>query len=1362
MPVSWLPKRRVLEEEIAEEIAKEAALREQRLQAPPEPIVERTVEREAPPPPEPILFEEPERIQEFEPARQWLPSARLAPSDVTAPQAPPPAVEPIESPTAGWEKPKEWAEGVMGTVGEGMSEVPILPDVLKFVAPVFEWIHEKLEKPFAAIVTSLWSPSLPYKAGESWLEHEKREYDAWKAPTYVKGIAEFVMPLWWLPWFGWAKLGARSLIGAGKTAKMASILPKLPEQALLPTYDQLAAFIPNNLTKRAALRMENVPVFGKMMQAIGGRGVFTRQNPITVAQKSKNYAYFLGIQRDMGENIVRIQMNDLPLKRIVSQGSKQVFKTEDDLFKLLDIEKVAGQNLNAKVGVVKLKPQYTKELKGSTFIDDVWQNPNAYTWTDKAAFEYVKQAHETVGWFMQWAEANGVKIASPKKGLKIVGDMIQEHIPRMAKGATSPEGLFAPFKRTNPFMEMVHDLMVEGVESGVKYGGTLAERVELMTRAIARSVASKHFDDAVKPLGKTLLERLEMVAPEAVAKLSSQADKVAVLGRALLAMQKNKLVNPTTLSTLEEYFPRLARSISGATRVTPQDIAGQITKMSKTSQLILGKNLRPLVEELLALPRRTTFYDTIRTVKKFTKNEQIAIRLAERIYKQNIKASIKEYRIVVDDVVKTLNTQKELLKPVGREVARLKRNLRIPKEELFEAKFRAHPAFNKRIFPAEVIRVLEPFLTERGNAWVRNMAQVSGLSRMMVATLDLSAPWIQGLMVFGRNPVAWARSTLKMYSIAHQPHKLYLELAKRKASRLERVLHGGSTATIDYFEAMPLLRRIAGQRGAPIVAQTYGRAEAAFLGFGEIARDELWKAGTFMLSKKGIVAGSKEFKELASTLDKMTGVVSPTALGIGLSQQQVESAWLFFSPRYTRAGLMFMGDMIRGGLTGAEARKALVGVLLGGTTMYMGITSALEQQPNLDPRSSRFMTIKIGDTHVGVGGIYYAAMRMLANVTTTMAEEPGQLSPLNFSRVDNPFYKFIYGRTAPLTGLTFGLAIEQKNYFGEPFESPADYAAFMADKVLPIALQTVMPWERKPWQDGAFSPERFAAEFGGLRAFPESAWEARDMYRDNLAREIKGKAWQELTRVEQREIEADNPILDRFDDEIIKFNIQRGKPQDILFNRWQDEIDTNKDERDDRINLAASAAEQDGDYYRFRLRVQDIESDYGAVLDHIGKNKEYASVMEALEEPKTIEQLSEMQYLDAAYNVWSTYRYSQKETPWGRMYNEFGEPEWTNVEKFRDWFRDKFGVEALNYAERERTLAGRDLPKAYLELRKAREVLREYWQVRDELIKIRGEPQTEWQARRLQTLVNRIHKRMKRTNPMVAYYIQLFYTRPKL
>jgi len=89
--------------------------------------------------------------------------------------------------------------------------------------------------------------------------------------------------------------------------------------------------------------------------------------------------------------------------------------------------------------------------------------------------------------------------------------------------------------------------------------------------------------------------------------------------------------------------------------------------------------------------------------------------------------------------------EKGVLQPLTAEVAKLKRQLRIPKVEKFEARFHNHPAFMKRIFPAEVVGVLEPVLGARGNQWMRNMAQVSGASRMMVAALDLSAPWIQGL-----------------------------------------------------------------------------------------------------------------------------------------------------------------------------------------------------------------------------------------------------------------------------------------------------------------------------------------------------------------------------------------------------------------------------------------------------------------------------------------------------------------------------------------------------------------------------------------------------------------------------------------
>lgn len=1358
MTIAWIPKKRTIESDIAIELARIEALKEKRVRT--EDISDPELEL-------PIWQAKaevaPEVRAEIPPLGVWRPRI---PGISLAPEAPVPTIPTIpEAPLKWFEKPKAFGEAIQTKLGAALMTIPGAAPVMEKISPVFETIHEKLEKPWAAMITAPWSPELSWKPGESWIEHEKREYEKWDAPIYVKGSAEFSMPLWWMPWLVWARTGMKAMIGAGKAAKMAASLPKKPYQAIMPSYTQLEKFIPDNMLKRATLRFEHTPVIGRMIKAVGGEAAFTRRNPITYADKAKNVAVFYGIHRDMGDNIVRIMMNDLPAKRILMRGGKQQFIPEEKLLKLYDLEVVAGRRLNAKVGTVTIDAAHPGVLdkagKVSYFMDDVWQNPNLYKWTDKAALEYVKQGHETIGWMMSWAKTNGVPIAGAKRGVKVVGEMIQEHIPRIAKGATTPEGLFAPFKRTNPFAEMVHDLMVEGVEAGVKYGGTFAERIELMARAITRRVAERKFAGSIKPMGKTVLERFE---PALAEKLAGQANRVDMLSKASVALEKGNPVHTITLQRLKTEFPELANMIIPITAMNRNVAVRFIQKLAKSSQLVVEKNRKPLIEALLAEPKKTTYYDVIDTVTRFAKDEAKAIRALERIYRKEIKATASNYKKLLsylkDDVLKA---EKGKLTPIKAEAAKLKRSLRVPKEEKLEAKFYGQPAFNKRIFPAEVVRALTPLLSDRGHQFVRNMAVISRASTLLQAALDLSAPFIQGLMVFGRNPVVWGKSVFKMMQIAKTPWKLHLELGARKGSRLERVLHGGSTSSIDYFEALPQIRRIAGKiRAERGIVETYGRAEAAFLGFGEIARDEMWKVGKFMLAKQGLsdVVMKERMHDLATLLDRMTGVTSSQALGIGISQQQVESAWIFFAPRYTRAGLSYMGMILRGGFTGAEARKAMAGLALGATTMYMGITSALGQEPNFDPRSARFMTVKIGDTHVGVGGIYYSLLRLAANVTATAIEEPGALSPLNLSRTDNPFYKFLYARTAPLTGLTMGLAIEQKNYFGEPFESPADYAAFMADKVLPIAVQSVMPWERKPWQDTAFQPQRFGPEFMGMRAFPESAWEARDNYRENLAQDIHGKLWKELTRAEQKDIEDDNLVLKNFDDEIVKWRIQRGKPDDILFNRWQDEIDQVRTTRDERIQNAASIAKQDGDYYSFRLRIEDYENDFAATISHINKSDQYASVIEILEEGKTPEELSEMQFLDAAHTVWTRYRYSQNDVgmPWGRLVNELGEPQWENVEKFRQWFGKTFGEQALQYSEQELPLAGRDLPALYLELRKARLALRPYWRVKSEAVKIFGVPRTKYQQRRIDRFVAKIRKRLRLTDPEIAKYFQMFYT----
>jgi hypothetical protein len=184
-------------------------------------------------------------------------------------------VNPFGEDVEWWEKPKVIGEDLMGKVGEAISKVPILPDALKFVTPVFEFIHEEIEKPWAAIVTAPWSPDIPWNRGESWLDHEKRAYDAWKAPTYIKGAAEFSMPLWWLPWLKIGTSGVRAL-GAGN--KMAQFLAKQPIKPLsLPSNEVLnASLYKGDIFKKIALWAENKPGLHKMAKIIGGDGAFRR------------------------------------------------------------------------------------------------------------------------------------------------------------------------------------------------------------------------------------------------------------------------------------------------------------------------------------------------------------------------------------------------------------------------------------------------------------------------------------------------------------------------------------------------------------------------------------------------------------------------------------------------------------------------------------------------------------------------------------------------------------------------------------------------------------------------------------------------------------------------------------------------------------------------------------------------------------------------------------------------------------------------------------------------------------------------------------------------------------------------------
>ena len=402
----------------------------------------------------------------------------------------------------------------------------------------------------------------------------------------------------------------------------------------------------------------------------------------------------------------------------------------------------------------------------------------------------------------------------------------------------------------------------------------------------------------------------------------------------------------------------------------------------------------------------------------------------------------------------------------------------------------------KPIFPKEVVKSVEIALGDKGNRWLKAASATSSTMRLLVAAMDFSAPFIQGLPVLGRRPDVWAKATINHYGYFLKPEKLYQYLSKPAvlAIRKERMLHGSSMGSFEYFKALPDVQKwttsAAGKLKGPTrgvsekvgkgivkgIEQTYGRAEAAFTGFGEVARNEMWKA----LKRDSM--SPKRLDELAAVVDRMTGVMSSQALGVGLSQSQFESAFAFFAPRYTRAGLSLFSSMFRGGYTGAEARKALGGMMAGGAAMYYGVATALGQEPDFDPTSSGFMTIKIGNDRVGVGGIFTSLARFGADVVATTAQNPSDLfwpyEDKKLNRWDNPFVRFLYSRTSPLTGAFVGAVVERADYFGKPIEEPSEWARFLAEKATPIAFQ-------RAYTPSELSPAGLAGEIMGLRTFPQ-------------------------------------------------------------------------------------------------------------------------------------------------------------------------------------------------------------------------------------------------------------------------------------
>ena len=630
------------------------------------------------------------------------------------------------------------------------------------------------------------------------------------------------------------------------------------------------------------------------------------------------------------------------------------------------------------------------------------------------------------------------------------------------------------------------------------------------------------------------------------------------------------------------------------------------------------------------------------------------------------------------------------------------------------------------------------------------LGKVGDVMRVVRAGFDFGAPLLQGLPLLATNPGKWARGVKHQFVAFKEPlhHQKYLQENMQVIDEMLRYRIPLSGAATDYFDALRKgqpLEKWLGEgvsvkgikdpvslgRGGRAAAKGVTAFQRSFDSFGDFGRIEQWKA----LRETAAARGEDGLTGLATYLRNSTGALSSAALGINPSQQSIERAFLFFSPRYTRASLALIANAFQGGMQGEQARRAFRNMAMGGLGTYIFTASALGQEPKLDPTRSDFMSLKVGDSVVGIGSFWTSFVRLIGNTTATATSTPEDL--IKASSRDNPIVRWIRGRSSPTTGLAWDIATGN-DFLGNDiergvFDGDIDIATHTLKQSAPFALDSAIGFfaQASQLENPASSGTVLGAEIFGGRTHPLSRSKLRNILRDERATAQFGKTWDELNRLQREKIENDPMEVElasltagaRAD------RVSRGEEIDQEVSQYFAEFDTGKEVWSERI-MDGYQDVVDGriDLERFRKDVlSSANDDRRAVFSAINANEKYESVREWLANLPNLPGVSPEKPEDVAYDDYITRVIANP------LLQRSDGLDYDARDEEIELFKHEYGVEIYGYV-RARLEEGRDVPPIVRELWKGQQQFSFYWDdVKDRVIESRpdageiGPLYKEWQ-----------------------------------
>ena len=469
-----------------------------------------------------------------------------------------------------------------------------------------------------------------------------------------------------------------------------------------------------------------------------------------------------------------------------------------------------------------------------------------------------------------------------------------------------------------------------------------------------------------------------------------------------------------------------------------------------------------------------------------------------------------------------------------------------------------------------------------------------------------------------------------------------------------------------------------------------------------------------------------EILRIGDFINKSTGTLSSEAAGLSKFQRQIETTFMFFSPRMTRSMIALMSDgMTRGGVSGSAAREGVIGGWFGLQAYTWAVGQALGQDVNLDPTEPHYLQVKIGNDWVGPSSqmvsLPRAAYRAIAGPDDVDAiykdfNEDGGYK-------DNEWFRLLRGRafSAPAGSVVMD-AITNEDYFGQPYDNAKSLATAQARKALPFWMQDVVVGD--PYRIGWAT---VGAEFAGLRTRALTPYERRRQLRDQAVSEKFSKAgftnYESLDPKRKRELFAEleagvssdvsDSVLRDFTtvNELIDRRRELNQVETTSVDEFYDvldEINVAKDARKQEAlrNFELLEGQTPGD---FRAQLNDINGDYSPRYEELydktadGKYADVHAFMEKLDNVGGTERQEDIWISTFLEEVLYNTEF-EKVTESGIEYHDFD----GKSDAERAWV-DRFGVDGYNYVQ-DYLRAGKDLHPIEQELIQAREKYGFYWE----------------------------------------------------